>query len=86
MTLERHAQDTAAEIFSFLGIEPEPGQRETVGKLIEKALIEAVLEERERFEKAALDVCTEDRDIAHKLAEAAQHDRDVLIANLSAMR
>jgi len=60
---------------------------EAVIKTIEKAIIEALLEERERCAAVAYNhVCAEDRDRAHKLSEEIKRVRTALSANLESLR
>ena len=61
-------------------------QTEKVGKVIEAAVIQGLLEGQHR----AIDTCHEcleaEQDIAHKIITAIRRKNDLLIANLSALR
>ena len=62
------------------------GQTEKVAKVVEAAIIRAMLDGQHR----AVDTCNEfgeeERDIAHKIATAIRKKNDALIVNLSAFR
>ncbi len=79
MTFRERAEKAAKEVFETLQASPSDEQRERVLNLIERATIEAVLEEQQRFSGVH-------RDLAHKVGEEIRQSELVLIANLSALR
>jgi hypothetical protein len=61
-------------------------QTEKVERIVEQAMIEALLEWRQQAVEAALQVPEADRDLTHKIAINIRQNCDALIANLSSMR
>lgn len=85
-SLRERAQETSAKIQSILGINCAEHEQEVV-KAIEQAIIDALLAERERCAAVAYNqVCAEDRDRAHKLADEIRRIRNALSVNLESMR
>ena len=85
-SLRERADETAKRIQVILGPEAELYPKE-ITDAVEKAIIDALLEERERCASVAFDhVCIEDRDRAHKLAEEVRRVRTALVTNLNSMR
>jgi hypothetical protein len=85
-SLRDRAEETMLKIQKILDISCAGHDQEVV-KAIEKALIEALLEERERCAVIAFKhSCAEDRDQAHKLAEEIKKVRTALVTNLESMR
>lgn len=85
-SLRERAQETSAKIQQILDIDCADHEQEVV-KAIEQAIIDALLAERERCAAVAYtQVCEEDRDRAHKLADEIRRIRNALSANLDSMR
>lgn len=85
-SLRQRAEDVKQKVQDILDVSCA-GHDEEVVKAIEKAIIEALLEERERCAAVAYNhVCAEDRDRAHKLSEEIKRVRDALAANLGSLR
>lgn len=85
-SLRERAQETSNKIQSILDIDCAEHEQEVV-KAIEQAIIDALLQERERCAAVAYDhVCAEDRDRAHKLADEIRRIRNALSANLESLR
>lgn len=61
-------------------------QTRKVEKLIEEAVIKALLQGQHRAVDAALNCPEADQDTAHKIATAIRHKNDALIVNLSSLR
>ena len=61
-------------------------QSEKVERIIEQAMIEALLEWRQQAVEAAFQVPDADQDLTHKIATTIRQHCDALIANLSSMR
>ena len=86
MNLRERADLTVKDVCAALGIEADEAGAERARKVVEKAIIDAVLGEQERCTQAAIDCCMPDRDRAHKVAAGIRQSREALIANLSSMR
>ena len=86
MTIRSTAEKAANEVFSSLEATPSEDQAKQAIQAIERAVIEAILEEQERFVGVARQCCEADTDKARKIAQEITRHKDVLIANLSGMR
>ena len=68
MTLRKRAERIAGEILAALGIAGDNARAEAVARIVEQAIIDVVLEERERCAGVVLALGTPDEDKAHKIA------------------
>ncbi|MBL4614583.1 MAG: hypothetical protein JKY27_06895 [Magnetovibrio sp.] len=85
-SLRARAEATKLKVQEILDISCS-GHDEEVIRLIEQAIIDALLEERERCASVAFDqVCAQDRDRAHKVSEEIKRVRTALAANLGSLR
>jgi antitoxin component of RelBE/YafQ-DinJ toxin-antitoxin module len=86
MKLREHAEQAATEIFQNLGLSPSEEQVQEIGDIIEKTVIEAVVETRNRCATAAMHRSETKQDLAHKIAQEIRQSSEILIANLSSLR
>ncbi len=86
MTLRKRAERITGEILAALGIAADDPRAGKVVKIVEQAIIDVVLEERERCTGVVLALGTPDEDKAHKIAEEIERAEGALVANLSALR
>ena len=86
MTFRERAEKAAREVLETLQASPSDEQTERVLNVIERATIEAVLEEQQRCVHVAMECCSVHRDLAQKVGEEMRRSELVLIANLSALR
>ena len=86
MSFAELAKDAAKEIVGVLETSPNEEQISRVTKTIERTVIEAVLEEQQRWAHAAIECAIADQDMAHKIGEEMRRSEVSLIANLSALR
>ena len=86
MSIADSAKDAAKEIVGVLEASPNEEQISRVTNAIERAVIEAVLEQQKRFAHAAIECCSADKDMAHKISAEIRRTEVSLIANLSALR
>lgn len=85
-SLRERAEETSKTVHAILKSNDVEHELEVV-KAIEQAIIDALLQERERCATVAYDqVCVEDRDKAHKVAEEIRRIRTALAVNLGSMR
>ncbi len=85
-SLRERALEATDKVQAILNTNDVEHKMEVV-KAIEQAIIDALLQERERCATVAYDhVCSEDRDKAHKVAEEIRRIRSALTANLNSMR
>lgn len=74
------ADSVAKSIFSVLKISPDDDQAKHAADVIEKAIIDLVLEERQRCVSVAVAHGTPDADRASKIADAIRRAEDSEIA------
>ena len=86
MKIREHAESATKAVSAVLGTTLPEDQAKRVADEIERVVINAVLEERQRFSSVAKECCSPDLDTAHKIARQIQHDNEALIANLSGLR
>ncbi len=86
MQFRERAQAAAKNLYGILQTAPSAELEAQVVKVIEQTMIDTLLEEGERCAKVAMDCCSADRDLAHKVADEIRRANTALIANLSSMR
>lgn len=86
MELKKRAQEAVGQIAEIVGQELSPGQRQAIDAVIEDLVIEALRESAASFGHAATACCSEDEDMAHKIAREVEQARAALVANLSSLR
>ena len=74
------------EILGRLQASPDDPAAAKVARIIEAALIDAVLEEQSRCIAVASQCCSPEDDKAHEIEQEIRRTEKVLIANLSALR
>jgi len=85
-SLRDRAEETKTKIQELLDISCS-GHDDEVIKAIEQAIIEALLDERERCAHVAYThCCEEDLDKAHKIRNEIKSVRTALVTNLESMR
>ena len=80
MSSRERADRVAKSIFSALQTSPDADQTKQATDVIEKAIIDVVLEERQRCAGVAVAHGTPDADRANKIAEAIHRAEDAAIA------
>ncbi len=80
------AEEATKGVNALLNSPLTPEQTKSVEKIIERAVIKALLEGQHRAVDAALHAPEADQDVAHKIATAIRQKNDALIANLSSLR
>ena len=86
MNFKTRAVDIAKKVYQILDTAPSAAARNEIAELIERALMDAALEDSEECAKVAMVCCSADRDLAHKIADEIRRKNVALIANLSSMR
>ncbi len=84
MTSGERAERVAKSIFSALQTSPDADLAKQATDLIEKAIIDVVLEERQRCAGVAVARGTPDADLASKIAEDIHRAKDAEIAGRAA--
>jgi predicted Zn-ribbon and HTH transcriptional regulator len=83
--LRERAEDTAQEVQKILGRSNKNHPKE-VADAIEHAIINALVEERQRCADVARICCADDAEKAKHVSEEIARVKSVLISNLSSMR
>ena len=83
--LRERAEITASEIQDILGVAHET-QSQEIADAIEKSIIKALVDERQRCAGIAKDYFNDDAEKAKQLSDQIGRVRSVLITNLTAMR
>ncbi len=86
MTIRSSAEKAASEVLASLAASPSDDWTKQTVLTIERAIIEAVLEEQERCVSVARKCCEADTDKAQKITREINLHKEALIANLSGMR
>ena len=86
MSIRERSTRAAAGIGQLMGAPPDDDQAKAIANLIEREIIEAVLEESQRCVRVAQRCCSADLDIAHKIQAEIERAQTALIANLSSLR
>ncbi len=84
MTLRERADRVAKSIFSALQTSPDADRAKEATDIIEKAIINVVLEERQRCASVAVAHGTPDADLASKIAADIRRAKDAEIAGRAA--
>jgi len=83
--LRERAEITASEIQKIMGVTFE-GNPSEIADAIEKSIIKALVDERQRCADVAKNYLNDDEEKAKLLSDEIARVRSVLITNLSAMR
>ena len=86
MNMTEKSEQVAHGVFDALGVSPDNDQSRKVAAVIEKAIINAVLETKGQCLDVAMECCSPDTDLAHKISNDQRLATEVLIANLSSLR
>ena len=86
MNIRERAQSAAAGVIETLAASPTEAQTTKVTKLIERMVIEAMIEEGKRCASVARECGLADRQAARRVAREIRLSNEALIANLSSLR
>ena len=86
MDLRVRAEIAVKDACKAISAELSAEEERKVADVIERAIVDAVIAAARESRSAAMDCCSADRDMAHKLAEEIERVNSALIANLSAFR
>lgn len=86
MQFRERALSVAKQLYGVLEASPSAEADKQVIKLIEQVMIDTVLEQGEQSVRVAMDCCSADRDLAHKVGDEIRRANTALVANLSGMR
>jgi hypothetical protein len=85
MNLEKLSKRVTKELDIALSDLPL-GEKETILEIVQRAMSDASSRTHREMKETAIVCCGPEADLAHKIQEQMDKKRDVLIANLSAMR
>ncbi len=86
MSFRKKADKTTSAVAEALGAAPTPEQAKAVAELIERAIVDSYHDAASRYATVASNCCSEDQDLAHKVADEIRRANIALIANLSSLR
>ena len=86
MNISENATSTASAVCAILGVDADEERLRQVSRLIERSIINAILNQAERYTHVVMSCCSADMDLAHKLAGEIRTSNKALIANLASMR
>ncbi len=86
MNIQERAESAAAGVIETLAASPTEAQTTKVTQLIERMVIEAMVEEGKRCASVARECGVADREVARRVAREIRLSNEVLIANLSSLR
>ncbi len=84
-SLRERAEAATKEVQDILGVTADTHPKETADAL-ERTIINALLEERQRCAAVALKCCKDDQKKGEMIAEEINRINTALVANLSSMR
>jgi len=84
--LQAIAETTINEIMEIAGSSLSDEQRDKIAKVVDDAVIKALLEGQHRAVDAALNCPEADQDMTHKIAKEIRLKNDALIVNLTSLR
>jgi len=86
MDFRERAEITARAVCEVLRAKASAKAHRQITEIIEGAMLDAVLEDGERYMKLVTRHCAADRDLAHKITEGIRQAQTALVTNLSSMR
>ncbi len=85
MNLERLTARVTQELDTALSDLPD-AEKEAILEIVQRAMLDASSRTHRELKQAAVICCGPEADLAHKIQEQMDQKRDMLIANLTAMR
>ena len=86
MRLKKLTERVTKELSQTLPADMPQVEREAIVDLVRQAMLDASSRTTREMKETAVVVCGHEADLAHKLQEQMDSKRNMLIANLSAMR
>ena len=86
MNLEKLSQRVTQELDIALSTDIPAAEREAILKIVQQAMLDASARTHREMKETAVICCGPEADLAHKIQEQMDKKRDMLIANLMAMR
>ena len=86
MDLEKLSKRVTQELDTAFAADLPAAERETILKIVRQAMLDASSRTHREMKETAVVCCGPEADLAHKIQEQMDKKRDMLIANLMAMR
>ena len=86
MNLEKLSKRVTQELDSALAADLPTAEREAILKIVQQAMLDASARTHREMKETAVVCCGPEADLAHKIQEQMDKKRDMLVANLMAMR
>ena len=86
MDLAKLSKRVTQELDSALADDLPAEERDAILKIVQQAMLDAADRTHKACKEAAVVCCGPEADLAHKIQEQMDKKRDMLIANLMAMR
>jgi hypothetical protein len=86
MNLEKLSSRVSQELDSALSADVPAAEREAILDIVRRAMLDSSSRTTREMKETAVVCCGPEADLAHKIQEQMEKKRDMLIANLKAMR
>ena len=86
MNLEKLSKRVTDELGEALADDLPEDEKQAILKIVQQAMLDASHRTHREMKEAAVICCGPEADLAHKIQEQMDKKRDMLIANLMAMR
>ena len=86
MNLEKLSQRVKQELDTALSANLPAAEREEILDIVRRAMLDASSRTHREMKETAVVCCGPEADLAHKIQEQMDKKRNMLVANLSAMR
>jgi len=86
MNLEKLSNRVAQELDRALSADLPAAEREAILDIVRRAMLDSSSRTTREMKETAVICCGPEADLAHKIQEQMDQKRDMLIANLTAMR
>ncbi|NIW04261.1 MAG: hypothetical protein GWN34_19775 [Gammaproteobacteria bacterium] len=86
MDLRMRSEAAVKDVCEVMSVSPTDEQAKGVADVIEQTIIDAILETTRQSRAAAVQCCSADADMAHKISREIEQSSRALIANLSSLR
>jgi hypothetical protein len=86
MNLEKLSSRVSQELDSALSADVPAAEREAILDIVRRAMLDSSSRTTREMKETAVVCCGPEADLAHKIQEQIEKKRDMLIANLKAMR
>ncbi len=86
MNLEKLSKRVTQELNTALAEDLPAAEREAILDIVQRAMLDSARRTHREMKDTAVVCCGPEADLAHKIQEQMEKKRNILIANLTAMR